>query len=864
MVAAYERLTKPIVDLWVEQFASAEKVKEEFSRRGAQVEQFYSGAAGFMFETNYMNKFLAGAGATIDAPKFKSSFNKGFEFIAVMWPMLFWQMADRRVHPYRSMPFDPAVLAGGDPNMLQMVSGLMDQQAEADAKAVMRSQVQERVLNLLPKIQPPGGLIKDASIGVFEALLKGCGFLVTEPYRFPESERNLVGSFQVSVDDVLVDATCRDPHWDDASWISIKHRHRPDQVEQKFNLPPGSMRQYTNKAAAQRALDTGKATPVRGESAADNMVTWYEVYSRAGLGNKLSANGKIHPELDDVVGDYVYLCICPACPWPLNLSAIDMEQETADDEWAREAVRWPTEYWRHNKWPISMLQFYPHSGCSPWPEPPLSPAIGELTAVNLLISVFLEKTWDNRQDILAVFKDRVKNLKELLRTEKGTVVIELNDSLDKSVADVLSFAQRPGVNGDVFKCIEFLFGLIEQRTGMVSQYYGGGGGSANSRSKAEWEGRQANVAIRPDFMRKCVGDWMSAVATKELFAVYSHMGTEDVADDLGPAWTLVWEMLVQNESPEVVLRSSECFVDASDMARPNRDRITELLTQLQQYVVPILAQHLAQVGDPNPLNGFLRAFGDAANIDVESFVIPPPSDDPNQQQTQQQQAELAQQLQQAQIAKMNADAGRLNAETQAVAARVENERLATQAKIWQAQQGNQGKQAEQQFRLTAVQQGADLKLAAAQQAALLKQQAAEHSAQLRERDAALKAQQTEHDMSLREREADAMAHVTAVQAVSRQHADQAKLATQVDLSQQQADRHIQTMQEREAAARQSLLLKLIEKKQAMQLAEAAHTQQSWHLDDAAKAEAEHSAMIANSKLLSAATQAAFQARRQGE
>lgn len=863
--AANQWVTQPIVDAWKGLIQRAKEAKREFNDRGAQVEQFYSGVAGFMFRQNYMSKYLSGGNSAIKPPKFQITFNKAFEFVALMWPMLFWDMAYRKVKPYESMEVDPQVLADGDPMMLQLISNLMDQQAHTDAKAVMRAKVQERILNLLPRIQSGGGLVEDASMAVFEALLKGAGFLATEPYRYPGSEKNLVGSFHVPCDDVFVDANCRKQNWSDAGFIAIRHFHRPDLVEQMFHMEPGSMTPYASKSSSGSADTSDQGAngpgPRTDERTPRDVVEWYEIYSIAGTGNKLSGKPTINLQLDEIAGDYVYLAICPQCPWPLNFSALDMELDTADEEWARESLRWPTEYWRHNKWPINKLQFYPHSGNSSWSEPPLSPAIGELTAANILISCYVDGAYANKQQLLGVFKDRCKNLQEILNSSSNPAIIELNDSLDKTVGDILQFVNRPNVNTDIQAIISFLFSLIEERTGLAPVLYGEGGRGANARSASEYNGRRETVNIRPDFMRKRVAEWMSAVAATELFAVYSHMGTEDVADDLGPVWALVWEMLVQNEDPDVVLRSSECFVEASDIGRPNRERDADQLQQLTQYLLPILAQHLAQTGDPAPMNGFVKAIGVASNIDVSGFLIPEPqSPDEQAQMAQQYQQQLEMQKLQAEISKLTAEAGKITVEARQSGSKTETDRMVAQSKLIATQQAGQGKSEENMFRLTALKQGADIKAQAAAQAAALKQQAAEHTAMLREHTAGIQAGVAEHKTGLMEQAEDAKAHTAMIQSLGQQQAAQLASANQVNQSAMQTDKHHQTMAERQKEFQQKMLLDLIQKRQQMKQAEESHQQQSWILDDKAKQDAQHSNMIADQKLLMAATSHAAQNR----
>lgn len=867
---AYEFITKPISETWAGLIRRAKEAKQDFNDRGAQVEQFYSGAPGFMWGSDYRDKFMGG-GSTFRAPKFRITFNKAFEYVSVMGPLLFWRMAYRKVKPYQAMQFNPAVLSNGAPELDQFMQLVLDKQMSTDARNQLRAQVQERVLNHLPSIQPPNGLIAEASLGVTDALLRGAGFLITEPYAFPGSEKTMVGSFNIRCDDVLVDADTRSPLWSDAGWIGIRHATRVDATERMFNLRPGSLRKYAGLMSSNGQSGRDPRTSSRTEKRQDstyNVVEWYEVFSKGGLGNGFIGKNKIDPELEDMIGDYAYLCVAPKCPWPLNLNARDIESDDVDDEWIKAALKWPTEYWRDNRWPISKLSFYDHSNSSPWPEPPLAPAIGEMTVANILISVYVQGAYDNSQQLIGVFEGACKELQSILNPNNSPQVIELNAGVNKSINDVLQFINRPEINGDVPRTIEFLFGLIEQRTGMSQMLYGEGG-STNSRSAAEYQGRQQTVNIRPEYMRKCVGEWMAETASKELFAVYSHMDTDDVADMLGPFGTLAWQELVVNEDPEVVLRSSECYVEASDIGRPNHERDAEMLASMQQYLLPILRGYMAQSGNPEPFNGFLKASGKASNMDVESFMIPPPEQNGQQDAAMQQQAQMSQmelQKLQMEIAKVEAEIRRTEAQGQAAIMQAQVAQGDAQSKMMADAEQSRAKLELSALQLQKAQQDAALKAALAAQKQSLAQQAAEHEAMIRERQAATQAATTEHAAGLKQREADAKLMNTQAMASTKigaaDAASKIQQATAVTGAMATAASAQQSLEAKQAEARIKLMQQLLAGQQKLQQAEDSHQQTTFHLDEKAQADAQRSNMITSNKLLMQAVAADQQRRTQ--
>lgn len=864
MSSLYSGMTQPIVTCWKDKLARAREARQDFMDRGDQVEAFYSGAAGFMWGSNYMERFMR-PGPGFTPPRFQLCFNKSFEYVSLFKPMLFWQMADIKVKPFRKMEVDDlSVLAGENQLMQQYIDVLLQRQATDDAKSVLRSRVQERVLNRLGLIQPDGGIEHHAGQAVWDALIYGAGFLTTEAYQFPGSDKNLVGSFHIPRGRVLVDADCKSPLWSDAGWISIYHEDRVDKVEAMFGYRPGELEKFAMKSSA--AAQYGNGTPPKGvgpknaQQSNTNVIRWHEIFSRAGFGNKLDGGKKtIQKDFDEICGDYVYLCICEDCPWPLNVPADDLmaefpEPENPDemhpaDKWVQDRVKWPTEFWRHNKWPVSMLSFYPHSGTSAWPEPPMSPCIGELTCANILIATYTQLAYDSRQQFIVTFKNMIENLDQVMSGNQNPVVIELNRQLQETAQQALTFIERPGPQPDIREAIEFIFGLIEKRTGMTDILYGGGGES-NARSAQEYNGRRDMVNLRPDYMRKCVSDWMSDMAGKELFCVYSHMGTDDVADDIGPVWALVWQMLVENEDPDVVLRSSECYVNASDMARPNRERDSQMLANLIQYLLPIVSEYMNLKNDPTPLNEFLIAYGDANNMDVTKFLLPMPQEqDPEQLAQQQQQQQLEMQRQQSEVAKLTADAQLAMAQAQGVGQKLENERQATMAKVQASQMAAQGKGHAEAIKIQSIQQ------TAAQQQALMQQkfdfEAAkqQQSAAANEHGLMLKAATAHHAMDLKEREAAMKAQALAANMQIKQEGLQHAAVKELSQAAMQEDRHKQTMEERRREAEQKLILDVIQGHQKMQQDAANHVQQSQIQDNKATQDAQRNNTIMNQRML---------------
>jgi len=726
----YTNLTAPIVRTWEGLLARAQEAKATFNSRGAQIMSFYSGGPTAMWEPGYMNMFMGGPQA-VTPPKFKITLNIAFEQVAIMGPLLFWEMAARKVKPYKSLHIDPMALAGENQEAIQLFEQLAQQQAGIDARNEVRAQLQEHVLNYFQREQP-NGLSAHSELAVFELLTKGAGFLRTEEYRYPFSDKTLVGSFFQSCDDVLVDADCTDPLWQTANYVAIRHRTKAEELEDHFSLPRGSMAQYCSISSPGAAFQAGVERD-ENISVPKDLVEWWEIFSRAGFGNRLIGKRDTMPiaqEFDDnrtsvmvngkpVKDTFVYLAICPQCKYPLNLPSRELIKDHADPAWVQAQTSWPTEYWRDNKWPVELLTVYPHSGKSPWPEAPLAPALGELTCLNILMSAYIQKSWDSRQTTIAYKKGAIADLQNLLNADKNTLAIEVDPQFNEKIEEILQFIDRPGASPDLREGIEFVMGLVEKRTGLSPVLYGQTEG-AEPRSATAYQGRSDTVNIRPEFMRKKIAAWQSRIADKEIWCAYTHVSSESIADQLGPLGAVAWDMLVTNENPEAILRGSKAYVEASDIRRPNKAKDTADLEAMQQYYLPILASHMAQTGDVGPINGYVESYGEAAEIDVSKILLPPQEPDAT-----------AQQMQQAELMKVQAEAENLQAEAQKYLADAE----AT---------ANEGE--------TAM-QDAQIKAQTAEHGMQIKQQEAEIKAATAEQQMAMKA--ADHEMTAEQRMAEA-------------------------------------------------------------------------------------------------------------
>src|SRR5690606_3182663 len=106
-------------------------------------------------------------------------------------------------------------------------------------------------------------------------------------------------------------------------------------------------------------------------------------------------------------GDYAYLCISPDVPWLLNAPPPKLADATDED--VQMMFAWPNPTYLDNRFPVALIDFNRNPE-SCWPIPPLAPAMGELIALNVLASAFLENAYENRRQIVAYLKSAAKDV----------------------------------------------------------------------------------------------------------------------------------------------------------------------------------------------------------------------------------------------------------------------------------------------------------------------------------------------------------------------------------------------------------------------------------------------------------------------
>jgi len=290
-------------------------------------------------------------------------------------------------------------------------------------------------------------------------------------------------------------------------------------------------------------------------------------------------------------------------------------------------AQWPIPFWAEpNGWPFTLLGWHGKPGYS-WPISLIRPGIGELRFINWAMSFLATRIATSSQTLIGVSKAADPDLKAkiLEKNEGGFKIVEISEAIGRSVNDVLSVFNMPGVTSDMWNIIAEVTALFDRRVGLTELIYGMS--RASFRSAAEAAVKSEQISVRPDDYANTLEDALSEVARKEALLARWLIYPQDVAPILGNLAAQAWAMHVQSEDPEAIVREYSYRVEAGSMRKPNIATRTENMNNFMQVMMPV-AQGMLQAGQPDLFNGLMAAWGKVNQMDVSGFVVPPPPPPP--------------------------------------------------------------------------------------------------------------------------------------------------------------------------------------------------------------------------------------------
>lgn len=714
----YEFL-RPLCTAWLAKMEQAKRARKDWKGVADDCMMFYSQSAQAMWDPTYSKKFWKG----VKAPRFRITINKAFEMVAVFGPNLMWEIPHRKVEPKKAVPIPPG-LFGDDPQVQVLVQQMMMHQQQEDARDKIVSHLMASWLNYTPREQPAGGLESHSERAKIDALIKGRGCLAVRPYKMPGSDRQLTGSFYVDPFDLYLDPDFNSV--DECRWMAIRHIEPHYEVEERFQLPRNSLRNRATLESSwsysERLTDDEAASRRQAGQTADNII-WYEIYSKGGVGcRSTSMESSIRDHLEEVVGRYAYIAVCPDVPYPLNMPSEKIRSGSVTDDEVREAFQWPVPFWRDDRWPVEMLDFY-HNPSSAWPIAPMAPGLGELKLLNFLVSWMANRTWKSSRDFWAVASPHVEHYREYLLNGEDQAIVPTPldvDDLDKAI----KVLQQPETRQDLSELIQFVSDMFDKRVGLTAPAYGLNADGTQNRTAEETLAKSRAVNVRPESMQKKVVGWQSRIAQSEAFVTRMFVGGNDVLPLVGPIGAHLWEQHVSGADIELITRQFQYTIEASSIRRPNRDRdIGNYQTVLAQFM-PIVQQYGQSSGNYEPFNYLMQKWAEYHDADLDGAAIPSP-EPPTPEQMQRQE-----QLEQLQVEQLAAEVQRTQAETQAKLASAQPD-LAEQMKV-QAELERDSVKAQAELQLQQVESEQDLAIKQRTAEMTLLQDAARHEQEMQQ------------------------------------------------------------------------------------------------------------------------------------
>jgi hypothetical protein len=639
---------RPIVKRWLECIKQAEKHKKPFNDDASEAMAFYASDPDAMWKDAYA-RGERGYNRGLDAPAFRMSVNRVWEAVRLFTAVIHHRNPARTVNPRDYPMVGPALLGVNpgppvpqmgpngpvigpdgqpvmmpDPQVMAYQQAVQQQQFMQERRKVV-SKLLEDYLNYTPNELD---LKRHSRKVVEEAFIKGASVWWHELYTPPGANTKLAGSFFDSIDNLVWDPDADE--YEDIRWAARRRVQPLDEAAAKFGVSrddlKGHLESYSERAdEGERGYEYKRKT-----GKTNDLICYWEIYSKTGFGDRLKDADKDLRGKFDALGPNCYIVVAEGVDFPLNVPPAMLAEEV-DETGVPPTMfmnaQWPIPFWAEpNGWPFTLLGWHGKPGYS-WPISLIRPGIGELRFINWAMSFLATRIATSSQTLIGVSKAADPDLKAkiLEKNEGGFKIVEISEAIGRSVNDVLSVFNMPGVTSDMWNIIAEVTALFDRRVGLTELIYGMS--RASFRSAAEAAVKSEQISVRPDDYANTLEDALSEVARKEALLARWLIYPQDVAPILGNLAAQAWAMHVQSEDPEAIVREYSYRVEAGSMRKPNIATRTENMNNFMQVMMPV-AQGMLQAGQPDLFNGLMAAWGKVNQMDVSGFVVPPPPPPP--------------------------------------------------------------------------------------------------------------------------------------------------------------------------------------------------------------------------------------------
>lgn len=640
-------ILQPLCRAWIGILQKAHDIKREtFGKDADECRRFLDGPYDWMYTGEHDGGAFKLVGQdNIPRPSFRMTANKVADVVQLYGPALYSRNPHRTVSPkvLSELPFDLMVPPGAPPDhplIAQRIEQIrfMDERKQRVREAT--AGVLEDLLNVTPNELDLEWHSRQA---IDEALVTGLGLMWIEPFRPPNSPMLFIGSFYDTCDNLLIDPDMET--WKNALWIArrcIEPRHK---VEKKYGLKKGSLRGTLESSKMQGVTESSTSYDYfrkRGETT--DLCVYWKIYSRMGIGHHLNQNFDRRMAATsstlEKLGDHCFLVVSDEYPEFLNLHSGTAKLSI---EGVREAIAWPTPFWKDptDPWPCSRFVFHENAR-RPWPSSHVKFALGELKFMNWTLSFLADKVKNTSRDFLAIAKGVSEELKDAVLSGKDLTLLDVEKSMG-SIDQVVQFLQHPPFNKDILQVFEMMRSEWEQRTGLSMLMYGES--SRQMRSSAEAQYKSGQMRVRPDDMARKVEEAATLTARKEMIAAYWHYRPEHVLPMLGEERTQLYIQTVMSQSLDTIVHELDVRIEAGSIRKPNREReIANANTGVQVWQ-GVLTTYAQMTGDFGPINWLANKWAKANDMEHGFVMRPPPPPQPDETALRQAEMEMAAQQQ---------------------------------------------------------------------------------------------------------------------------------------------------------------------------------------------------------------------------
>ncbi len=635
-----EDALRAISTSWLDKIKQSEKHKRPFSEDAKEAMNFFDGNGDWFWK----DRDRGAQFSKIAPPSFRMCINKAFEAVKLFGSVIYARNPVRTVNP-RSFPVVSPVALGIDPSQppeidpmtgQPMPNPMIDTFIQTSEQIAMEEERRKTISSLVEgylNYTPVELNLKEHSRRVVdEAIIKGLGVWWTELMELPGVENNtygIVGSFYDSCDNIQWDPDADEQ--EDILWCARRCIHPVDQVARKYGLNKEDLRGHLESYVARSQEQDRDYKNKKRNGKTNDLIVYWKIYSKTGFGHTLKGSPKEFAQTFDALGENCYIVVAEGVNFPLNApKEIAMEQpdEAGLPDTLFTRTRWPIPFYAdsNNGWPFVPLQFHRKPGYS-WPISHLKPGMAELKFLNWALSFLATRIMTSCKTLVGVNKAAEQDMKDqLLKHEEGGFsLIELSETLGRSVNDVVSVLQMPTVTPDIWQIVQAVSDMFDKRVGLTELVFGM---TRNQfRSAAEAQVKSEQISVRPDDMANALEDAMSLLARREALAARWLLQPQDVVPILGPLGAEVWQQQIQNMDISQLAREFDYRIEAGSARKPNKAGRVEQMQMALQTLGPVL-QGLIPQGVVGPFNALITDWAKSLDIDPKGYLVPEPPPPP--------------------------------------------------------------------------------------------------------------------------------------------------------------------------------------------------------------------------------------------